>query len=167
VIQLAFACFADQFVLFVLPDHSFHIQWRGTLHITPTVAAIVHIVSHLNRILLRPRAAKLYLQQPFERRRLELLVCQAHEFIPYYVYAIRLGSHLNQFPYNHHRKLLTGEKSKVSAGRVKWSYGIATAGINVADLRRLSRQDAVRIPRLRDPDEYGGENLLHSRGDKI
>src|SRR5919198_1740024 len=83
VVVFTIALFADQFVLLVFPDEPLHIQRRRTLHVTPTVAPIFDVISHLDRILLRALARELDVEESLERRRVELLVCQPNQFSPH------------------------------------------------------------------------------------
>ena len=68
VIHLALSFLSDKLVFFVMPNELFDIQWRRSLHVTPAVTPVLHIVGHLNRVLLRSLFGKLRIEQALERR---------------------------------------------------------------------------------------------------
>jgi hypothetical protein len=76
MVDLALRFLTDQLVFFVLPDQLLDFERRRALDVTPTIAPILHVVGHLNGILLRPGLGEFCAEQAFERRRTKLRITQ-------------------------------------------------------------------------------------------
>src|SRR5262249_1680053 len=64
----------DQFVAFVLPDHSLYLEWSGTLDVTPAIAAVGRIERVLNHIETASRRRQWYGEQVLELQRFKLII---------------------------------------------------------------------------------------------
>jgi hypothetical protein len=68
----------------MLPDQPFDIEWGRPLHVAPAIAPVLHVIDHLNGIVLGFFLGKLHIQQASEWRRIELLVAQTNQLVPHF-----------------------------------------------------------------------------------
>jgi len=82
IVILAFPLVGDKLVLLVFPHEFLDVQRSGAEHESPTVAAVLVVVSIVLDVKTRPRQRQANGQQALEFRRLKLQIRHSVKFVP-------------------------------------------------------------------------------------